>query len=155
MITFKVTKAGEGIGNDDVSSVDFMLKSNEVTGFKILTSSADDGNARGRNLIVGMEVTGAILSGFGDEVADDTVHMAEWANAPAESTAAYRNVAVELGTAGIVERSYMLNQAYVKSYKEFFTNNKDGHFKLILAQRRTGKAAADMVSISGGFKIGG
>ena len=152
MIIFTVAKAGEGRGNEAVET-DFELCNNEVTGFKVIAGDkgGSEGIARSRNFVAGMELTGKVLATFGDEAADDSINLVDWAACPAESAAAYRNVMVTLKSAGQVERSYALQQAYVESYQEFHDRNNGTTFKLVLSQRRTGNEIDDMVEIKGGY----
>ena len=68
---------------------------------------------------------------------DYTRQMGLWSMVPAENSACYRKVTVEIIQAGIVERKYYFPNAFVVNYDEDFGDTDGvGTFRLTIKQKK-------------------
>ena len=80
---------------------------------------------------------------------DSTRQLGLWSMVPAENSACYRKVTVEIIQAGVVERKYTFPNAFVVNYKEDFGSTDGvGAFNLIVKQKKDKIAA---ITIDGGY----
>ena len=75
-----------------------------------------DSNARTKDVGSTLEISGKILTATDGDPFDSTRQMGLWSMVPAENSACYRKVTVEIIQAGIVERKYYFPNAFVVNY---------------------------------------
>lgn len=108
-----------------------------------------DSNARTKDVGATIEITGKILTAADGDPFDTTREMALWSMVPAEDASAYREVVIEVVSAGIVERKYTFPRAFVVDYKESYENvDGIGQFRLTIKEK---KDKLDMLSVEGGY----
>lgn len=116
---------------------------------KFRTDIPLDSNARTKDVGSTLEITGKILVATDGDPFDSTRQLALWSMVPAEDSIAYRQVTVEVISAGIVERKYTYPRAFVVDYRENYGNTDGiGQFKIIIKQKKDKLAAID---IEGGY----
>ena len=100
-----------------------------------------DSNARTKDVGSTLEISGKILTATGQ--------MGLWSMVPAENSACYRKVTVEIIQAGIVERKYYFPNAFVVNYDEDFGDTDGvGTFRLTIKQK---KDKISGITIEGGY----
>ena len=116
---------------------------------KFRTDIPLDSNARTKDVGCTLEISGKILVATDGDPFDSTLQMGKWSIVPAEDAAAYRQVEVEIVSAGIVERKYSFPRAFVIDYKEDFSNSDGtGQFTIVIKQK---KDKLDAIEIEGGY----
>ena len=116
---------------------------------KFRTDIPLDSNARTKDVGCTLEISGKILVATDGDPFDSTLQLGKWSMVPAEDFAAYRQVEVEIISAGIVERKYSFPRAFVVDYKEDYSNSDGtGQFTIIIKQK---KDKLDAVEIEGGY----
>ena len=116
---------------------------------KFRTDIPLDSNARTKDVGCTLEISGKILVATDGDPFDSTLQMGKWSMVPAEDAAAYRQVEVEIVSAGIVERKYSFPRAFVIDYKEDFSNSDGtGQFTIVIKQK---KDKLDAIEIGGGY----
>ncbi|MFR4440222.1 MAG: membrane-associated protease 1 [Hungatella sp.] len=115
---------------------------------KFRTDIPLDSNARTKDVGCTLEISGKILVATDGDPFDSTLQLGKWSMVPAEDFAAYRQVEVEIISAGIVERKYSFPRAFVVDYKEDFSNS-DGTGQFIIIKQKKDKL--DAVEIEGGY----
>ena len=92
---------------------------------------------------------GKILTATDGDPFDSTRQMGLWSMVPAENSACYRKVTVEIIQAGIVERKYYFPNAFVVNYDEDFGDTDGvGTFRLTIKQK---KDKISGITIEGGY----
>lgn len=125
------------LGVDTVQTVDFSV------------NTPEDSNARTTDVGVTMKVTGKILTML-DDGTEETVNLALWSMIPAEQADCYRNVIVQVTSAGQVVREYTLPNAFVVDYKEIYGDTEGvGTFELVVRQK---KDKIRTTTINGGYE---
>ena len=95
-----------------------------------------DSNARTKDVGSTLEISGKILTATDGDPFDSTRQMGLWSMVPAENSACYRKVTVEIIQAGIVERKYYFPNAFVVNYDEDFGDTDGvGTFRLTAESR--------------------
>lgn len=108
-----------------------------------------DSDARTKDVGCTLEISGKILTAVDGDPADSTRQMGLWSMVPAENSACYRKVTVEIIQGGIVERKYTFPNAFVVNYKEDFGNSDGvGTFSLVVKQKKDKLAT---IAIDGGY----
>ncbi|WP_033164799.1 hypothetical protein [Clostridium sp. KNHs205] len=108
-----------------------------------------DSNARTKDVGSTLEISGKILVATDGDPFDSTRQLALWSMVPAENSASYRQVTVEVINAGVIERKYSFPRAFVIDYKEDFGNSDGiGTFNIIIKQK---KDKLDQIAIEGGY----
>ena len=108
-----------------------------------------DSNARTKDVGSTLEISGKILTATDGDPFDSTRQMGLWSMVPAENSACYRKVTVEIIQAGIVERKYYFPNAFVVNYNEDFGDSDGvGKFSLVIKQKKDKIAA---ITIEGGY----
>lgn len=108
-----------------------------------------DSNARTKDVGSTLKISGKILTAVDGDPFDSTRQLGLWSMVPAENSACYRKVTVEIIQAGVVERKYTFPNAFVVNYKENFGNTDGvGAFNLIVKQKKDKIAA---IKIDGGY----
>ena len=108
-----------------------------------------DSNARTKDVGSTLEISGKILVATDGDPFDSTRQLALWSRVPAEDAAAYRQVTVEVLSAGIVERKYSFPRAFVVDYKENYGNTDGiGQFTIKIKQK---KDKLDTIAVEGGY----
>lgn len=116
---------------------------------KFRTDIPLDSNARTKDVGCTLEIVGKILVATDGDPFDSTLQLGIWSMVPAEDSAAYRQVEVEIINAGVVERKYSFPRAFVVDYKEDFSNSDGtGLFSIIIKQK---KDKLDSIQIEGGY----
>lgn len=116
---------------------------------KFRTDIPLDSNARTKDVGSTLEISGKILVATDGDPFDSTRQLALWSMVPAEDAAAYRQVTVEILSAGIVERKYTFPRAFVVDYKEDYGNTDGvGQFVITIKQK---KDKLDTINIEGGY----
>lgn len=127
----------------------FEIEKECVQRTKFRTDIPLDSNARTKDVGCTLEISGKILVATDGDPFDSTLQLGKWSMVPAEDFAAYRQVEVEIISAGIVERKYSFPRAFVVDYKEDFSNSDGtGQFTIIIKQK---KDKLDAVEIEGGY----
>lgn len=132
-------EGGESIelGIENVETVEFT------------TDTPNDSNARSTDLGVTLVIKGKILTAIGGAAADDTMKIAKWSLVPAEQADCYRNVTVDVISAGQTVRQIKLPNAFVVDYYEDYGDGQGiGQFSLFVRQK---KDKTVMVEFEGGF----
>ena len=108
-----------------------------------------DSNARTKDVGSTLEISGKILTATDGDPFDSTRQMGLWSMVPAENSACYRKVTVEIIQAGIVERKYYFPNAFVVNYDEDFGDTDGvGTFRLTIKQKKDKISA---ITIEGGY----
>lgn len=108
-----------------------------------------DSDARSKDVGSTLEISGRILASADGDPADSTRQLDLWAMVPAEDSACYRKVTVEIISAGIVERKYYFPNAFVVKHLEDFSNTDGtGTFNLAIKQKKDKMAD---ITIEGGY----
>jgi len=108
-----------------------------------------DSNARTKDVGSTLEISGKILTAVDGDPFDSTRQMGLWSMVPAEDSACYRKVTVEIIQAGIVERKYYFPNAFVVNYNEDFGDSDGvGTFSLVIKQKKDKIAG---ITIEGGY----
>jgi len=108
-----------------------------------------DSNARATDNGVAMKVWGKMLFSLGAEAEDSTLNLARWSQVASESATCYRNVQVDVVSAGQIVRSYTLPNAFVVEYSEELDDEAGvGEFYIHLKQK---KDVTSNVAIDGGY----
>lgn len=127
---------GIRLGVDTIKTVDFSV------------DTPKDSNAKTTDVGVTLKVTGKILTML-DDGAESTVELAKWAMTPAEKADCYRNVKVNVTSAGTVVREYNLPNAFVVDYQEDYGDTEGvGTFELIVKQK---KDKIPTITVNGGY----
>lgn len=113
------------------------------------SESSHDSNARATDFGVSMKVWGKMLYQLGGEGSDDTLELSKWSLVPSERADCYRNVTVEVVSAGQVVRKYEVPNAFVMEYSEEVDDETGvGTFYMHIKQK---KDENDKVKIEGGY----
>ncbi len=113
------------------------------------SESSPDSNARATDFGVSMKVWGKMLYQLGGEGSDDTLELSKWSLVPSERADCYRNVTVEVVSAGQVVRKYEVPNAFVMEYSEEVDDETGvGTFYMHVRQK---KDENDKVKIEGGY----
>lgn len=116
---------------------------------KFRTDIPLDSNARTKDVGSTLEISGKILVATDGDPFDSTRQLALWSMVPAEDSIAYRQVTVEVISAGIVERKYTYPRAFVVDYREDYGNTDGiGQFTIIIKQKKDKLAT---IEIEGGY----
>ena len=108
-----------------------------------------DSNARTKDVGSTLEISGKILTATDGDPFDSTRQMGLWSMVPAENSACYRKVTVEIIQAGIVERKYYFPNAFVVNYDEDYGDTDGvGTFRLTIKQK---KDKISGITIEGGY----
>ena len=108
-----------------------------------------DSNARTKDVGSTLEISGKILVSTDGDPFDSTRQLGLWSMVPAEESAAYRKVTVEIINAGVIERKYSFPRAFVVDYQEDYGNTDGvGNFKIIIKQK---KDKLDQIAVEGGY----
>lgn len=108
-----------------------------------------DSNARATDNGAGLKVWGKMLFSLGAEAQDSTLNLAKWSQVASESATCYRDVKVDVVSAGQIVRSYTLPNAFVVEYSEELDDETGvGEFYLHVKQK---KDVTSKVAIDGGF----
>ena len=106
-------------------------------------------HARTKDVGSTLEISGKILTATDGDPFDSTRQMGLWSMVPAENSACYRKVTVEIIQAGIVERKYYFPNAFVVNYDEDFGDTDGvGTFRLTIKQK---KDKISGITIEGGY----
>ena len=127
----------------------FEVAKERVQKVKFRTDIPLDSNARTKDVGCTLEISGKILVATDGDPFDSTLQLGKWSMVPAEDAAAYRQVEVEIISAGVVERKYSFPRAFVIDYKEDFSNSDGtGVFTIVIKQK---KDKLDTIQIEGGY----
>ena len=133
-----------------VSGADsFEIAKDCVQKVKFKTDIPLDSNARTKDVGSTLEISGKILVATDGDPFDSTRQLALWSMVPAEDSSAYRQVTVEVLSAGIVERKYSFPRAFVVDYKENY-GNTDGIGQFTIKKKKK-KDKLDTIAVEGGY----
>ena len=122
-----------------------------VTSVKYQTNTPKDSNARSKDIGATLYIKGKILAELQGDVHDGPKKMGKWSLVPAEKADAYRNVEVEVHSAGQVVRKITLPNAFVIDYTEHYGDLEGtGTFELVVRQK---KDKIDSTKIDGGYPL--
>ena len=128
---------------------EILLEKESILDVKFLSESPDDSNARATDLGIILEIKGKILAAANGDAEDDTRKVAQWSLVPAESSDAYRTVALEVISAGQMVRKIDMTNAFVVDYEESYGDQAGtGTFSLKIKQK---KENVKEVAIEGGY----
>ena len=120
-----------------------------ITSVEFMTDTPDDSNARSTDLGTTLLIKGKIIPAIGGADADSTMNLLKWSLVPAEQADAYRNVSVEVVSAGGVVRKITFPKAFVIDYTEHYGDTEGiGTFLLVVRQKKD--KIAD-VEVEGGY----
>lgn len=139
-MSFRVTVEGQG---------SFEIAKECVKKVVYRTDVPLDSDARTKDVGSTLEISGKILTATDGDPFDSTRQLDLWAMVPAENSACYRKVTVEIISAGLVERKYYFSHAFVVNQKENFGNTDGvGTFTLTIKQK---KDKISEITIDGGY----
>lgn len=114
--------------NDEI-----VLEKDNISSVRYLSDTPDDSNARATELQVSIEVVGKIIS----QTDDITKKLSLWSLVPAESQDAYRQLTLEVISAGIVQRKITMPNSFLIDYSEdFLSSTGTGSFRLLAKQKK-------------------
>lgn len=139
-MSFRVTVEGQG---------SFEIAKECVKKVVYRTDIPLDSDARTKDVGSTLEISGKILTATDGDPFDSTRQLDLWSMVPAENSACYRKVTVEIISAGLVERKYYFPHAFVVNQKEKFGNvDGVGTFQLTIKQK---KDKISEITIDGGY----
>lgn len=139
-MSFRVTVEGQG---------SFEIAKECVKKVVYRTDIPLDSDARTKDVGSTLEISGKILTATDGDPFDSTRQLDLWSMVPAENSACYRKVTVEIISAGLVERKYYFSHAFVVNQKENFGNTDGvGTFALTIKQK---KDKISEITIDGGY----
>lgn len=113
------------------------------------SESPADSNARATDFGLSMKVWGKMLYKLGGEDGDGTIGLSQWSVVPSEKADCYRDVSVEVVSAGQIVRKYEIPNAFIMEYSEEMDDETGvGTFYLHIKQK---KDENDKVKIEGGY----
>lgn len=116
-----------------VQSDEIVLEKDNISSVKYLSDTPNDSNARATELQVSLEVIGKIIS----QTDDVTKKLSLWSLVPAESQDAYRQLTLEVVSAGIVQRKITMPNSFLIDYSEDFNSSTGtGSFRLLAKQKK-------------------
>lgn len=116
-------------------SIELMEKS--ILTVKFETDTPDDSNARSTDLGTSIMITGKILTAVDGETSDDTLKIARWSQVTAENSDCYRELTVDVVSAGQIVRQVKLTKAFVVDYTESYGDTEGvGTFFLHAKQKK-------------------
>lgn len=129
--------------NDEI-----VLEKDSISSIKFISDTPNDSNARATDLSVGIEIVGKIMS----QTDDISKKLSYWSLVASESDDAYRQLVLEVISAGIVIRKITMTSAFIIDYEENFdTLNGTGKFKILIKQK---KEKIEEIVIEGGYNAG-
>lgn len=118
----------------------FELDERVITSVKTISDTPDDSNARSNDLALGVEVRGRIIANF--QGGDQTLQLANWSMIPVEKSTCYGQVTLEYKHRNVVVRSVSIPNAFIVSYKEFFSVEEgEGTFVMQIRQKKDQNAS--------------
>lgn len=119
---------------------------------RFTTDTPKDSNARSTDLGATLVIRGKILTAVDGDPFDSTVKLSLWSMVPVEKADCYRNITVEVVSAGQIVREINLPNAFVIDYAEDYGDTEGvGTFQLIVKQKKDKLAR---VELNGGYPIG-
>lgn len=113
------------------------------------SDSATDSNARATDFGITVKITGKMLFKVGADGEDGTLGLSKWSQVPSELAECYRDVQVDVVSAGQVVRKYIIPNAFVMEYEEYLDDETGvGSFYLHMKQKKDENSA---VKIEGGY----
>ena len=126
---------------------EILLEKDRILSVKYISNTSNDSNARSTDLSVGLEIVGKITN----EKDDITKKLTLWSLVPAEIEDAYREISLEIISAGTMIRKIILPNSFVIDYAEAFDiKNGTGTFNLIVKQK---KEKLDNIAIEGAYNV--
>lgn len=127
------------------SNEEILLEKESIISVKYVSDTPDNSGARATDVNVGLEIMGKVTS----EKDDITKKLCVWSLVSSEVEDAYRNVELEVISAGNVIRKYMLPNSFIIDYNENYdVKNGTGTFNLVLKQK---KEKISSIVIEGGY----
>lgn len=127
------------------SSDEIIFDKDNILSVKYLSDTPDDSTSRANAINVGLEIVGKITS----EKDDVSKKLSIWSLVGSEFEDAYRNVELEIVSAGTMIRKYSFPNAFIIDYNETFdVKNGSGSFKLVIKQK---KEKLSSIVIEGGY----
>lgn len=127
------------------------LSERQVSNVEFCSEIPADSNARATDNGAYLKIWGKLLFSIGAELEDQTLNMALWSQVPSDSADCYRNVQVEVVSAGQVVRDIAFPNAFVVEYSESLDDeNGVGEFYLHVKQK---KDVTSNVTVEGGFSL--
>lgn len=140
---FTMTIEGSGsmyFGEEVIQSANFAL------------ATPEDSRAKSTNHCVTMSIVGKLYADNPIGGGSQTIELLTWAQTPAESEEAYRNVTIEVISSGIVFRKIQITKAFVVDYNERYAVTKGvGEFSITIRQKAD---KVDEVKVEGGAAAG-
>lgn len=116
------------------------------------TDTPNDSNARSKDVGAKLCIKGKILTALEGDVFDAPKKMGTWSLIPAEKADCYRNLTVEVISAGQVIRKINFPNAFVIDYTEHYGDTEGiGTFELVVRQK---KDKIFLAKIEGGYSQG-
>lgn len=113
------------------------------------SQSAKDSNARATDFGLAAKITGKMLFKVDGSGEDGTLELSKWSQVPSEQADCYRNVEIEVISAGQVVRKYAFPRAFVMEYDEQLDDETGvGTFYLHIKQKKDENSA---VKVEGGY----
>lgn len=125
------------------------LDETEITQVEYSILTPQDSNARSTDLGAEVQVWGKIIPSIASAATEPSIGLHKWSLVPAEKPDSYRQVELDVLSAGIVVRKITLPNAFVVEYDEDFSDTTgNGTFYLHIRQKKDKIAG---VAIEGGF----
>lgn len=113
------------------------------------SASSMDSNARATDFGVSMKIWGKMLYKLGGEGDDGTIGLSKWSVVPSERPDCYRDVSVDVVSAGQIVRKYDAPNAFIMEYSEEMDDETGvGTFYMHVKQK---KDENSKVKIEGGY----
>ena len=126
---------------------EILLEKDRILSVKYISNTSNDSNARSTDLSVGLEIVGKITN----EKDDITKKLTLWSLVPAEIEDAYREISLEIISAGTMIRKIILPNSFVIDYAEAFDiKNGTGTCNLIVKQKNE---TLENIAIEGAYNV--
>lgn len=126
-------------------SDEIVLEKESILSINYLSDTPDNSSSRATDLNVGVIIEGKI----GNQKEEQSKKLALWSLVPSESEEAYKNLNIEILSAGTMVRKIEFPNCFIVDYSEKFNvKNGDGIFSITLRQK---KEKIDKILIEGGY----
>lgn len=129
---------------------EILLEKENITDVKFSSDTADSSNARSTDINIGLEIQGKVIPSIGSEMEDDSRKLLKWSMVSSEELDAYRNLELEIISAGKVVRKINMPNTFVIDYIENF-NDKSGNGTFLLKVKQKKEKIKD-ISVEGGYE---
>lgn len=128
---------------------EILLEKENIVDVKFSSDTSDESNARSTDINLGLEIEGKVITPIGSEMEDDTRKLLKWSLVNSEDQDAYRNLNLEIISAGKVVRKINMPNTFVVDYIEKY-NDKSGNGTFLLKVKQKKEKIKD-VTVEGGY----